>query len=82
MRWRLEARGQIEGIGTSPQFSAKDGAGQPIADRQLDASVMRDGRAALGFVATGFANATAARASAASATASCMAARATRVRRS
>ena len=26
--WRLEARGQIEGIGTSPRFSAKDGAGR------------------------------------------------------
>ena len=25
--WRLEARGQIEGIGTSPRFSAKDGSG-------------------------------------------------------
>ena len=25
--WRLEARGQIDGIGTSPRFSAKDGAG-------------------------------------------------------
>ena len=23
-RWRLEARGQIEGIGTSPQLSVKD----------------------------------------------------------
>ena len=23
-RWRLEARGQIEGIGTAPRFSAKD----------------------------------------------------------
>ena len=25
--WRLEARGQIEGIGTSPRFSAKDARG-------------------------------------------------------
>jgi acetate kinase len=49
-RWRLEARGQIEGIGTAPQFTAKDGAGQSVADRQLDGSV-KDGRTALGFVA-------------------------------
>jgi acetate kinase len=44
--WRLEARGQIEGIGTSPRLSAKDGAGERLADEKLDASV-RDGRAAL-----------------------------------
>jgi acetate kinase len=30
--WRLEARGQIEGIGTSPRFSAKDRGGHTIAD--------------------------------------------------
>ena len=30
--WRLEARGQIEGIGTSPRFTAKDGAGASLAD--------------------------------------------------
>jgi acetate kinase len=48
--WRLEARGQIEGIGTAPHFSAKDGAGQSIADRRLDSSV-HDGRTALGTVA-------------------------------
>ena len=35
--WRLEARGQIEGIGTSPRFSAEDGAGGTLDDRQLDA---------------------------------------------
>ena len=48
--WRLEARGQIEGIGTDPHFSAKDGGGQSIANRQLDRSI-KDGRTALGFVA-------------------------------
>jgi acetate kinase len=48
--WRLEARGQIEGIGTSPRFSAKDSASQSIGDRQLDGTV-KDGRTALGFVA-------------------------------
>ena len=33
--WRLEARGQIEGIGTSPHFTAKDGAGAKLADEAL-----------------------------------------------
>ena len=33
--WRLEARGQIEGIGTSPRFSAKDGTGATLADRRV-----------------------------------------------
>ena len=45
--WRLESRGQIEGIGTSPRFSAKDGAGSRIADTSLDGAVVRDGKAAL-----------------------------------
>jgi len=44
--WQLEARGQIEGIGTAPRLGAKDGAGETIADQALDAGV-RDGRAAL-----------------------------------
>jgi acetate kinase len=45
-RWGLEARGQIEGIGTSPRLSAKDSDGERLVDQQLDASV-RDARAAL-----------------------------------
>ena len=48
--WRLEARGQIDGIGTSPRLTAKDDAGGSVADEKLDASV-RDGRAALGVLA-------------------------------
>jgi acetate kinase len=48
--WRLEARGQIEGIGTSPRFSAKDGAGQKLDEQKLDKSVS-DGRAALDALA-------------------------------
>jgi acetate kinase len=48
--WRLEARGQIDGIGTSPRLTARDQAGAPIADERLDASV-KDGRAALGVLA-------------------------------
>ena len=34
--WRLEARGQIDGIGTSPRLSAKDEAGNRMADEKLD----------------------------------------------
>jgi acetate kinase len=48
--WRLEARGQIEGIGTSPRFSAKDGAGQIVDERQLGKAVS-DGRTALDSLA-------------------------------
>jgi acetate kinase len=49
--WSVEARGQIEGIGTSPQFSAKDGAGQSLEKRSLGGSV-RDARTALDALAT------------------------------
>ena len=48
--WRLEARGQIEGIGTAPRLTAKDGAGEKLADQPLDAAV-RDGRGALDSLA-------------------------------
>jgi acetate kinase len=48
--WRLEARGQIEGIGTAPRLSAKSGAGEKLADEALGATV-RDGRAALDALA-------------------------------
>jgi acetate kinase len=47
--WRLEARGQIEGIGTDPRFSAKSGR-DAIAERDPATSV-KDGRTAIGFVA-------------------------------
>src|SRR5262245_43948541 len=48
--WVIESRGQIEGIGTSPRFTAKDGEGKSVLDRQLDTSV-NDGKKALGAVA-------------------------------
>ncbi len=48
--WGLAARGQIDGIGTSPHLSAKDEAGASLADEKLDASV-QDGRAALDVLA-------------------------------
>src|SRR6267378_2822017 len=44
--WRLEARGQIEGIGTSARLSVKDAEGTRLADDKLDASV-RNGRDAI-----------------------------------
>jgi acetate kinase len=37
--WRLGARGQIEGIGTSPRFTAKDGDGRVAVDDRLGADV-------------------------------------------
>ena len=49
--WQLAARGQIEGIGTSPRFSAKDGKGATLDEQSLDNTV-RDARGALGFLAT------------------------------
>ena len=48
--WRLEARGQIEGIGTAPRFSAKDARDQRLADDRLDGAV-KDGRTALDALA-------------------------------
>ena len=48
--WRVEARGQIEGIGTAPRFTAKDGAGRSLADDTLDPAI-HDARAALDALA-------------------------------
>jgi acetate kinase len=43
--WNLEARGQIEGIGTSPHLSAKDGAGSLLEKRPLGKAVIDAGTA-------------------------------------
>jgi acetate kinase len=48
--WSDEVRGQVEGIGTAPKFSAKDAAGKALVDEKLGAEV-RDARAALGHLA-------------------------------
>jgi acetate kinase len=48
--WRLESRGQIEGIGTSPRLSAKDAQGNILSQNNLDDWVS-DGRAALDALA-------------------------------
>src|SRR5262249_10186284 len=50
--WRLDARGQIEGIGTAPRLAAKDGSGRTIDDHAMDASVVCDGRVALDALAS------------------------------
>ena len=48
--WRLESRGQIEGIGSSASLSAKNAAGKRLADARLEA--VRDGRGALDALAS------------------------------
>jgi acetate kinase len=47
--WKMEARGQIEGIGTTPWFSAKDGNGTKLAE--IDVSV-RNGKEAIDALAS------------------------------
>jgi acetate kinase len=49
--WRLEAHGQIDGIGTSPHLNVKDGEGGILADQKLDVGI-GDGRSALDSLAT------------------------------
>jgi acetate kinase len=49
--WGLASRGQIEGIGTAPKFSAKDEAGARLTDRGIDLAAIRDGRTALDALA-------------------------------
>jgi len=44
--WQIEARGQIEGIGTSPRLTVKDARGEKLADEKLEQTV-RDGHAAI-----------------------------------
>jgi len=48
--WQVEARGQIEGIGTSPRLTVKDSRGTKLVDDKLDAGI-RDGRAAIDTLA-------------------------------
>jgi len=48
--WKPEIRGQVEGFGTKPIFSAKNSASEPVFAAALDRSVT-DARGALNFVA-------------------------------
>jgi acetate kinase len=50
--WDLEARGQIEGIGTAPRFSAKDASAARIADEALKPTAVQDSRGALEALAS------------------------------
>jgi acetate kinase len=43
--WQIAARGQIEGIGTSPRLSVRDAAGEVLANNSLGVAVV-DGHAA------------------------------------
>ena len=47
--WRLEARGQVEGIGTQARLSVKDAESKSLADQKLDA--IKDGRDAVDVLA-------------------------------
>jgi acetate kinase len=49
-RWHEDLRGQIEGIGTAPRLTAKDGTGHKVEDRSLAESI-GDGHAALDALA-------------------------------
>lgn len=46
--WRLEARGQIEGIGVSPRLTVKDSNGETLANQDAD---VRDGGEAVNALA-------------------------------
>lgn len=50
MQWELDAKGQIEGMGTAPRLSVKDGSGSRIADESLGVEVC-DGRKAVDALA-------------------------------
>lgn len=49
--WEIAARGQIEGLGTSPRLSAKDEKGGVLVDKPLEATV-RDGHGAIDALAS------------------------------
>ena len=48
--WTLESRGQVDGIGSSPRFVARNGSGRRLADEILDVDI--DGRGAFDALAT------------------------------
>jgi len=49
--WRLAARGQVEGVGSSPRIVAKNAEDRTLVDQSLDSNV-RDGRDALNALRT------------------------------
>jgi acetate kinase len=48
--WMVPARGQVDGLGSTPRFRASDRAGTLIAEETLDSSV-KDGSSALEYLA-------------------------------
>ena len=48
--WMVPARGQVDGLGSTPRFRASDRAGKVIAEETLDKSV-KDGGSALEYLA-------------------------------
>lgn len=50
-KWQIASRGQIEGIGTSPRLTAKNGDGHVLADKGLGTNIC-DGSAALEALAS------------------------------
>jgi acetate kinase len=50
-RWRVETRGQIEGIGVAPRLSAKNGGGKKLVDEALHKTAANDARTAFNTVA-------------------------------
>jgi acetate kinase len=45
--WTLASRGQIDGIGSTPRFSAKDNKGETLAKEDLDKNSVRDANEAV-----------------------------------
>jgi acetate kinase len=48
--WTVELRGQVDGIGSSPRFTASDGGGERVADDRLEPGI--DGRGAFDALAS------------------------------
>src|SRR5215218_9235621 len=45
--WNIAARGQIDGIGSSPKLTARDDDGVSLVDETLSTNTVRDGRDAV-----------------------------------
>ena len=47
VNWRIEARGQIDGIGTSPRLLAKNTEGEKLVDQKFNEQELKDGSDAI-----------------------------------
>jgi acetate kinase len=52
VNWRIEARGQIDGIGSSPRLKAKNTDGEKLVDEKFDKQTLKDGGDAIEALAT------------------------------